>query len=102
VVLADVGDGDCFAFRIPGIDEVVSECLGNWIEFIQELIASNPQRAGTVFEQGRNVYPAQTVRPSGLVLKHFELVSVVPVQPVLRAKPQEAPVVLDNLGYLRL
>src|SRR5580693_6232060 len=48
MVLADVGYGTCFALRIPGIDAIVSKCLGNWVEFIEELSASDPQRTGTV------------------------------------------------------
>ena len=71
------------ALRTPGIDAVVRKCLGNRIEFIQELIAPDPQRAGTVFEQGRNEHPAQTVRAPGFVLKHFEFVAIVTAQPIL-------------------
>ncbi len=31
VVLADVGDGNCFALLVRSVDAVVSKCLGNWI-----------------------------------------------------------------------
>jgi hypothetical protein len=66
-----------------GIDAVMSECLGNWIEFVQEFIASNPERAGTVFEERGNQHPAQTVGSPWLVLEHLELVAVIPVQSIL-------------------
>src|SRR5260370_358833 len=62
VILADVDDGNCSALGIAAIDAVVSKCLGDWIEFIQELAEADPQGPGTVFEQRRNVNPAQTVR----------------------------------------
>jgi hypothetical protein len=36
------------------------------------------------------------------VLKDFELIAIVSVQPVLRSKPDEALIVLHYLGYPRL
>ena len=102
MVLVDVGHGNGFALRTLGIDAVVSKGLGHGIEFIQELIASDPQRAGTVFEEGRNEHPAQTVGAPGLVLEYFELVAIVAIDPILRTKPHEALIVLHNLEYPRL
>jgi hypothetical protein len=43
-----------FSLRIFGIDAVVSKGFVHRIELVQVLIASNPQRAGTIFEEGRN------------------------------------------------
>ena len=83
MVLADVGDGNCFALRTRGINAVVSKGLGHRIEFIQELIATDPKCPRAVLEQRVNEYPAQTARAPGLVLKHFERIAVVPVQPIL-------------------
>jgi hypothetical protein len=55
-----------------------------------------------IFEWGINVHAAQTVRAAGFVLKDFELIAIVSVQPVLRSKPDEALIVLHYLGYPRL
>jgi hypothetical protein len=43
MVLADIEDGNRFALRARGVDAVVSKCLGDRVEFIQELIASDPK-----------------------------------------------------------
>jgi hypothetical protein len=43
-----------FSLRILGIDAVVSKGFVHRIELVQVLIAPNPQRAGTIFEEGRN------------------------------------------------
>jgi len=80
--LADVGDGNCFALRVRGVDAVVSKGVGQWVE-LSGTPRIHPERAGTVFEQGINEHPAQAVAVAGLVLKHFELVAIVPVQPIL-------------------
>jgi hypothetical protein len=94
-----VGHGNGFALCAPGIDAVVSKGLGHGIEFIQELIASDPQRAGAIFEQRGNEDPAQTVVTPRFVLEHFELVAIVAIDPILRTKPHEALIVLHNLDY---
>jgi hypothetical protein len=43
----------------------------------------------------------RTDRVPGLVLKNFELVAIVPGQPILCAEPYETLIVLHDLGYLR-
>src|SRR6202051_5050984 len=103
MVLADGGHRNGLALRIFSIDPVESKGLGHRIKFVQELItqAPNPQRAGTVFEEGSNVHPAQTVGAPGLVLEHFERVAIVAIDPILRTKPHEALIVLHNLDYPR-
>ena len=50
--MADVCYGNGFSFRILGIDAVVSKGFVHRIELVQVLIASNPQPAGTIFEEG--------------------------------------------------
>src|SRR5260370_38541254 len=81
VVLADVGHGNGFALRIVGIDVAGSKCLGQGIEFIQELTASDPQRAGTVFEQRGNENSARTVGAPGPALNDLEMLPAVALAP---------------------
>lgn len=75
---------------------------GDRVEFIQEIIASDPERARAVLEQRVNVDSAQATGNTRLVLKYFELVAIVPVQPVLRTEPHEPLIILHNLPYHRL
>src|SRR5271167_433149 len=74
-ILSDVRNGSCFACRIRSTDAVMRECLSNWIEFVQEFIASNPKRAETVFEQGVNVDSTQAIGNASHVLKNSKLVT---------------------------
>ena len=71
-------------------NRVTCKRLGSSIESIDELIASDPQRAIAILEEGANIHPAEAVGISWVVNEQFEVVAVVPVQPVLRAKPHEA------------
>src|SRR5579863_3105511 len=99
VVLADGGDGNGFALRGRGVDAVVSKCLGDRVKLIQKVITPDPEGARTILEQRVDVDPAQTIGNPRLVLKHFELVAIVPVQPILRTKPHESPIILHDLPY---
>src|SRR5580658_8342470 len=75
----------------------MSEGLGARIKTIKRPIASDPQHAGAVFEQRINVGSGEAVHPTRFVHEYLEFVAVVTVQAVLRAKPDETAVVLDNL-----
>src|SRR5579862_4208168 len=78
---------------------VMSKSLSDWIEFVQRFFTSDPERAGTIFEKGVNIHPAQAVGAPSLMLEHFELVPVVPVQSVLGTEPHEALIILYDLVY---
>src|SRR3984885_8933224 len=75
----------------------MGEGLGTWIKTVKRPIASDPQHAGAVFVQRINVGSGETVLWTGLVHIYLEFVPVVAVQTVLRTKPYEAAIVLDNL-----
>ncbi len=78
---------------------VARERLSCWVEFMQELIASYPQRAIASFEQGGYEDPAEAVRIARFRNKDLEIVTVEPVQSILRAKPHKTSfAVLDNLA----
>ena len=66
------------------------------------MITADPERAIAILEEGANEHAAEAVRISWIVNEHFEVVAVVPVQPILRAKPHEALIVLHNLSNLCL
>jgi len=74
--------------------------LGHPVEFIEELIASNPERAIAILEQGADEDPTEAVGISWIVNKDFEVVAVESVQPILVAKPHKALIVLYNMGHL--
>jgi hypothetical protein len=76
--------------------------LGRAIEFIEKLIAPNPERAIAILEEGPNVYPAEAIGISWIVNEQFEVVTIVPVQPILRGKPHESLIVLNDMSHLRL
>src|SRR5579859_3983375 len=99
MVLADVEDWNRFALRARSVDPVMSKCLSDRVEFIQELIASDPKCARAVLEKRVNVDAAQTIGNTRLVLKHFELVAIVAIQTILGPKPHKALIVLHNLPY---
>ena len=67
------------------------------IEFIEKLIASDPERAIAIFEEHLDFHPTEAVGISWVVNEQFEVVAVVPVHPILRAKPDEALIVLYDL-----
>src|SRR5580658_1974054 len=75
----------------------MSEGLGTWIKTVKRPIASDPQHAGAVFVQRINVGSGETVHSTGFVHKYLKFVPVVTVYTVLRTKPDEAAIVLDNL-----
>ncbi len=64
-----------FSFRVFGIDAEVSKGFVHRIELVQVLIASNPQRARTIFEalKREEMNTAQAVCIAGLVLEHLNL-----------------------------
>jgi hypothetical protein len=67
------------------------------IELIEKVIASDPERAIPILEEGINLSPAEAIGFSWIVNEQFDVVTVVPVQPKLRAKPDEALNVLYDL-----
>src|SRR5580658_10236497 len=83
--------------QFVSFDLVMGEGLGTRVETVQHPIASDPQHAGAVFEQRINVSPGQAVHSTRLVHKYLEFVTVVAVDTVLRAEPDETAIVLDNL-----
>jgi len=60
--------------------------LGRSIEFIEKLIASDPERAIAILEEGPNVDPAEAIGISWFVNEQFEVVAyrINLVQPILR------------------
>jgi hypothetical protein len=76
--------------------------LGRSVEFIEKLIACDPEHAIAILEEGAYVHPTEAVGVCGIVNENLEVVAVEPVQSILRAKPHEALTALHDLGYLRL
>ncbi|MCU1247576.1 MAG: hypothetical protein JWQ49_605 [Edaphobacter sp.] len=74
-------------------------CLS--VEPIKELIASDPQCAGPILEEGINEHPTQTVGIC-IVNKNLEVVAVESVKSVSGGKPHKALIVLHNLCDLCL
>ena len=81
---------------------VLRKGLGLGVEFIDKLIAADPQSAVAVLEEGANVDAPETDGISRIVSEDFEGIAVVSVQPILRAKPHEALIVLYDLAHFGL
>src|SRR5271167_2050083 len=75
----------------------MGEGLGTRVKTVQHPIASDPQHAGAVFEQRIDIGSRQTVHSTRLVHKYLEFVTVVAIDTVLRAEPDEAAIILDDL-----
>ena len=80
------------------LNRVVCKRLSRWFESIEELAGSDPECALAIFEQGADEDSAEAVRISWVVNEHSEAVAVLLVEPILRAKPDEALIVLNNLS----
>jgi len=56
--------------------------------------SDEPQHAPLIFVAKLDPIAAQAVGVISIVPVDLELISIVPIQPILRAEPHEAPVVL--------
>jgi hypothetical protein len=79
VVLANVGDGNCDAVWIETSDAMVSKGFCYWIEAVQGLIGSNPERTGPISKQRIDINAAQTLFVPWIMLEYFKLVAIVAV-----------------------
>lgn len=78
-------------------NRVLCKRLGRRVEFIEKLVASDPERTTAILEEGTNVHAAEAGGSSWIVNEQSEVVAVVTVQPILGAKPHEALIVLYDL-----
>src|SRR6266853_935106 len=89
-------------FGISRLYRVVCKLLGRGIEPVQGLIATDPKHPGSVFKQCINECASQAVWLLGIVNEYLKFVAVVTVQAILRAKPHETAIILNDLGDPRL
>src|SRR5208282_6750995 len=101
-VLSDVLHVSSQASGIVGIGAVVEKPSSNGIEAVQFLIDGDPQRAGAVLQQRVNEDSANTVGVAGFGLVGLKAIAVEAVQPVVRAEPQEALIVLQDVVHAAL
>src|SRR4051812_8330554 len=87
---------------ILSVEVVMGEGLGGRIEPVQRLVAADPDRPGTIFEQCLNERSTETVGTLRIMSERPKRITVVTVHSVLSAKPKKAAVVLNYLSDPRL
>ena len=93
-IFANVDSGTVIFIFAWTADAKVRECLRDWVEFVEGLIAANPKITGMVNEKAPDKNAAQAVRLAWLMSEYFELVAVESIQPILRAEPKKPQTVL--------
>jgi hypothetical protein len=77
----------------------VGALLRHGIQAIQVLRGADPQLAVAILEESGDEDPFEAIVVLRVVNEDLELVSVEAIEAELGSEPQEAPVVLDDLGY---
>jgi len=93
-IFANVDGGTVIFIFALTADAKVRECLRDWVEFVEGLIAANPKIAGMVYEKAPDKNAAQAVRSAWLMSEYFEFVAVESIQSRLRAEPKKPQTVL--------
>ena len=94
--------GDVLTNVVHELDRVPRKRLSLRFKSVEELAASDPKYAMAILEESADEDSTEAVRMSWIVSEDFEVVGIVPVQPILRAKPHETLSVLQYLGHLYL
>src|SRR5262249_36273251 len=79
-ILADVPHAAHGTERTRPCQLIMHESFGERIVPIQGVVATNPQRAGSVDEQRRDFDAAETGGVSWIILEDLEMVAIVPVE----------------------
>jgi hypothetical protein len=74
------------------------EDLSGWVETIQTCTGRYPNLAGVIFQQAEDEVPAYAVWILRIVVVFSCAVAIVPSQPALGPKPQEALIVFDDVA----
>ena len=80
--------------RNLGVDAVMLKGLCRWVKPVEKLVTANPQGSGAIDKETAYIDAAKTVRPVRLMFEDLRFISVIPVESVLRTKPDEPNFVL--------
>src|SRR5580704_16569602 len=76
---------------------IVTEFFRKRVKAVEKLVCSDPNRAGAVLKQRRDVNPAEAFLAFRIMFEDFEIVTVVAIQAVPRSEPNEPLVVLNDI-----
>src|SRR5215475_6747646 len=96
-VLIDVEHNHVADVKVRRAEVIVSEGFISRIKPVERLVRPDPQETRAVLEQGVDVVPAKAVGAGRVMREYFEPVTIVAVEPILRAEPDKARVVLSHL-----
>jgi hypothetical protein len=98
-IFTDMSYGAARARSTRGFESIVHELFGDGIVAVDRVSASDPQAPGSVLEQCIDVHVAKALGIRRIILENAESITVVAIQPVLCAEPEEPAIVLDNVRH---
>ena len=79
---------------------IVTECFRKRVKAVEKLVCSDPNRAGAVLKQRIDENPTEALLAFQIMLKDFEIVTVIANQAVQCSEPDKPLVVLNDIRNL--